>query len=108
MRGSSLLLVGRAISIVINLLVQVLIARYLTKQDYGSFAYALSIVAIVQSVGALGFDRAISRFPPVFDDRDDHPAFCGTLVFVVSLTAALRVGRSAHDGRGLGTGVGGV
>lgn len=74
---------------VINLLVQVLIARYLTKQDYGSFAYALSIVAIVQSVGALGFDRAIARFLPVFDEQDDHPAFFGTLVFVISLTVTL-------------------
>jgi O-antigen/teichoic acid export membrane protein len=89
MRGSSLLLVGRAISLALNLLVQVLIARYLTKQDFGSFAYALSIVAIVQSVGVLGFDRSISRFLPVYDERGDHPAFFGTLFFVVSLAAAL-------------------
>jgi hypothetical protein len=44
-RGSSLLLIGRTLSMAVNFAVQVLIVRYLSKTDYGAFAYALSIVA---------------------------------------------------------------
>ena len=45
-RGSSLMLVGRALSMGVNFVVQVLIVRYFAnaKGDYGAFAYALSIV----------------------------------------------------------------
>ena len=52
-RGSSLMLVGRAISMGLNFLVQVLIVRYFAnaKADYGAFAYALSIVALRPVLG---------------------------------------------------------
>ena len=53
-RGSSLLLIGRSISLGINFLTQVLIVRALTKTDYGAFSYALSIVALGQMVITLG------------------------------------------------------
>ena len=45
-RGSSLLLIGRALSLGINFVTQVLIVRALTPTDYGAFSYALSIVAL--------------------------------------------------------------
>ena len=53
-RGSSLLLVGRLITVVVNYAVQVVIVRYLTKSDFGAFAYALSIEAFVETLIALG------------------------------------------------------
>src|ERR687891_388910 len=53
-RGSSLLLVGRVLSLGVNFGVQVLIVRYLTKADYGAFAYALSLVALGSSIASLG------------------------------------------------------
>lgn len=59
-RGSSLLLVGQFLSKAINFAVQVLIVRYLTKSDYGAFGYALSIVALGESVATFGLDRAIT------------------------------------------------
>ena len=77
------------IAIGTNLFSQVLIARYLSTAEFGSFAYALSLVALVQSVVALGFDRAISRFLPVYDEHRDHDAFYGTLLFVVGVTLAV-------------------
>src|SRR5438445_8609821 len=45
-RGSSLLLAGRALQLASNLAVQLLIVRYLSKTGYGEFAYALAIVTL--------------------------------------------------------------
>ena len=41
-RGSSLLLFGRIISTAVNVVIQVVIVRYLSKTQFGAFAYALS------------------------------------------------------------------
>lgn len=85
LRGSTILLVGRLWAVVINLVTQVLIARNLSTGDYGAFAYALSMVALVGGLIGLGFDRAISRFLPIYDERDDRPRFLGTLALVVGV-----------------------
>ena len=58
-RGSSLLLFGRAIAMAVNFLVQVLTVRYLSTTAYGAFAYALSIVDLGQMVATFGMDRTI-------------------------------------------------
>ena len=59
-RGSSLLLVGRVLSVGVNFGIQILIVRYLTKADYGAFAYALSLVALGSSIATFGLDRSIT------------------------------------------------
>jgi hypothetical protein len=64
-RGSSLLLVGRFLSRGVTFAVQILIVRYLSKSDYGAFAYALSIVTLGTTVVTFGLDRAITRFVPI-------------------------------------------
>jgi len=81
-RGSSLLLFGRLISMVVNFAVQVLTVRYLTKDDYGAFAYALSLVALGETVITLGLDRAVTRFVPIYQEKDDYPKLFGTLLMV--------------------------
>ena len=58
LRGSSLMLVGRVLSMVSTFVAQVIVVRYLTKEDFGHFAYAWSVVLLLQSVLALGLDRA--------------------------------------------------
>lgn len=85
LRGSSLLLVGRLLSVGINLVTQVLIARYLSTAAFGTFAYALSVVALVGGFVGLGFERAIPRFLPLYDEHGDRPRFLGTLVLVVGV-----------------------
>ena len=91
-RGSSLLLVGRMISLGTNFLVQVLIVRYLTdKADYGAFAYALSVVTIATTFVALGTDRAIGRFLPIFQERERPDAMLGTILFVTGTIASLGI-----------------
>jgi O-antigen/teichoic acid export membrane protein len=88
-RGSSLLLAGRLLSRGVNFCVQVLIVRYLTKSDFGAFAYALGIVHICQTVVTFGLDRAVTRFVPIFHEQHDYRKMFGTLVMVVTTMAAL-------------------
>ena len=83
LRGSALLLAGRVGALGANLITQVLIARYLSKSDFGAFAYALSLVLLAESVVTLGLDRAIPRFLPLYQERREYDRFAGTLVFVV-------------------------
>jgi len=85
LRGSSLLLVGRLLSVGVNLVTQVLIARYLSVSDFGAFGFALSVVALVGGLLGLGFERAIPRFLPIYDERDDRPRFFGTLALVLGV-----------------------
>jgi O-antigen/teichoic acid export membrane protein len=92
-RGSSLLLAGRMAAILINLAVQVLIVRYLSKTEFGAFAYALSLVSIVETISTLGLDRAVGRFVPIYHEEDDVPRLFGTIVTMV--LTILTVGTAA-------------
>lgn len=88
-RGSALLTGGRAISLVINFAVQVLIVRHLSQAGYGAFAYALSLIAVGESVVTFGLDRAITRFVPMYEERGDYGRMLGTLVMVVGFVIAV-------------------
>lgn len=82
-RGSSLLFGGRLISTSANFAIQVMVVRYLSKTDFGVFAYALAIVSAGQSIAVLGLDRAVSRFLPIYDERGEYGKLCGTLLMVM-------------------------
>jgi O-antigen/teichoic acid export membrane protein len=91
-RGSSLFVIGRILSLGTNFLTQVLIVRYLTKADYGAFAYALSLVAFIETIVTLGLDRAITRFIPIYDEQKDYARLFGTIIFVITAIVSLSVG----------------
>jgi O-antigen/teichoic acid export membrane protein len=88
-RGSSLLLVGRLLSLVINLAVQVLMVRYLSKSDYGAFAYALSIASLGSSLAVFGLDKSITRFIPIYQEQGDYNKLFGTIVMMVGSILSL-------------------
>jgi O-antigen/teichoic acid export membrane protein len=90
-RGSSLLFVGRLLSTAVNFATQVIIVRYLSKADYGVFAYALALVTTGQSIAVLGLDRAISRFLPIYDERGEPARVVGTLVMVTGTIIGIGV-----------------
>jgi len=94
-RGSSLLFVGRILSLGANFVIQVTIVRYLSQGAYGAFAYAMSIVMLVESLVNLGMGRAVSRFVPIFHEEQDWDRLLGTLVMIpltiVSLGLAVGV-----------------
>lgn len=88
-RGSSLLLIGKLLAMGGNFAVQVLIVRYLSKSDYGAFAYALSIVTLGETIATFGLDRAITRFVPIYHEQGDYNKLFGTIVLVVSTILSL-------------------
>ncbi|MDP9344876.1 MAG: flippase [Actinomycetota bacterium] len=88
-RGSSLLLAGRMLSLGLNFATQVLIVRYLTKSDFGAFAYGLSIVALGQSLSVLGLDMAVSRFLPIYDEQRAYGKLFGALLMVAGTVVSV-------------------
>lgn len=88
-RGSSLLLAGRILSLGVNFAVQVIIIRYLSKTDYGAFAYALSLVSVGASIATFGLDRSITRFVPIYDERGDYGKLFGTVVMAVGTVVSI-------------------
>ena len=113
-RGSTLLILGRLISKAGNFATQLLLVRYLAKSSYGEFAYALSLVTVVQTAITFGLDRSIPRFLPIFREQQDRPRLLGTIVLtvltIVGLGSAAAValyggmglaGRLVHDPQSL-------
>ena len=91
-RGSSLFLAGRFLSLGISFAAQVLIVRYLSTTEYGALSYALAIVAFLQLFGTLGLQEAISRFVPIYRENREYQKLLGTIVLaagVVLLTGTL-------------------
>ena len=60
-RGSSLLVVGRIVTLLLTTATQVVVVRALTKSDFGAFSYALSLGAAGRTVLSLGQGRLLLR-----------------------------------------------
>jgi O-antigen/teichoic acid export membrane protein len=88
-RGSSLLFAGKFVTMAIHFAAQILIVRYLSKGDYGAFAYALSFVTLGQAIATFGLDRAVTRFVPIFQERGEGDKALGALVLAASTAFAL-------------------
>ena len=93
LRGSSLLLVGRIIAMGTNFVVQVLIVRYLSKSDYGAFAYVMSLVSLASSLAVFGMDKTVTRFLPMYQEKGEHSKLYGTMIIVVAT-----IGSTVYDG----------
>jgi O-antigen/teichoic acid export membrane protein len=101
-RGSSLLVVGRLCAVAINFGVQVAIVRYLSKENYGAFAYALAIATVCQTIAVAGLDKAITRFVSIYYEQRDYRRVFGTIAVIAatlgSISVALVVGAYALQG----------
>ena len=91
-RGSSLLLGGRFISLGMNFAIQILIVRYLSKADYGSWAYVVSLVSLGVSIATFGLDRSITRFIPIYDEEKEYDKLWGTIVMVTGTILSIGFG----------------
>jgi len=89
LRGSTLLLAGRLISMATNFAVQVLTVRYLSKSDYGAFAYAMSLVSFGSSLAVFGLGKTITRFVPIYQEKGEYHKLFGTIIMVVSTIVSL-------------------
>ena len=92
LRGSSLLLGGRFISLGINFAIQILIVRYLSKEAYGAWAYVLSLVSLGVSIATFGLDRSITRFIPIYDEEKEYDKLWGTIVMVAGTILSISLG----------------
>ena len=88
-RGSALLMAGRGIAVGVNFTVTVLIVRYLTKQDFGALAFALSTVTLVSRFSLAGLDKAASRFAAIYHERRDYSRMFGLLLLMVGTIVTL-------------------
>jgi O-antigen/teichoic acid export membrane protein len=91
-RGSNLLLAGRVVSLALGLATQIAIVRYLSQTSFGAFAYALSVVAVGQTIATFGLDRAIGRFVPIYQERGDYSRLFGTIAMVAGTIVVLGAG----------------
>lgn len=89
LRGSSLLAVGRVMSVGIALLVQVFIVRYLTRQEYGALAFGLAVVSIASSIQVLGLDKTLARFLPMYEEEGRQELIIGALLVTAATIVAL-------------------
>lgn len=83
-RGSGVLLAGRVVAMVVNGVTQVLIVRYLSRSDFGAFAYGLSVATLVEMVVTLGHRQSLTRFLSIYDERRDYDRLFGTILMVGS------------------------
>jgi len=94
-RGSSLFLFGRMLSLGINFFTQVLMVRYLSTRDYGELAYGLALVGFFRLFASLGLQDAIPRFVPIFRENREYGRMFGTILLAsgaVLATGILIVG----------------
>jgi O-antigen/teichoic acid export membrane protein len=89
LRGSTLLLAGRVISMATNFAVQVLTVRFLSKSDYGAFAYVMSLVSLGASLSVFGLDKTITRFLPIYQEKGEYRKLFGTIILMVSTIFSL-------------------
>ena len=83
---------GRGISLGLNFAVQVLIVRYLSKLDYGAFAYGLQVMHLVSRVSLFGMDRVAARFVSTYDEQRDPPKLLGSIVLMMLTIFCLGAG----------------
>jgi len=94
-RGSSLFLFGRVLSLGINFFTQVLMIRYLSTRDYGELAYGLAVVSLFRLFASLGLQDAIPRFVPIYRENHEYGKMFGTILLAVGavlLTGIFTVG----------------
>lgn len=89
LRGSSLLLGGRVLSMGLNFVTQVLIVRTLTKTEFGAFAYALAIAGFAEPLITLGLNRGASRFLSIYLEERDYGRLVGTLLLGIGTILSL-------------------
>jgi O-antigen/teichoic acid export membrane protein/aminoglycoside phosphotransferase (APT) family kinase protein len=84
-RGSTLLLAGRGLSVGLNFLTQVVTIRYLVKEDFGALAYALAMASFFGKISRVGMGKAVSRIAAIQDEQEDYAKMFGTLLFASAL-----------------------
>lgn len=87
-RGSSLLLLGRVVALCLSGATQVIIVRYLSKSDYGAFAYALTVASFIELIATIVHRQSLTRFLSLYEEERDYDKLFGTIIMVMGLIFA--------------------
>ncbi|MFL5686969.1 MAG: oligosaccharide flippase family protein [Chloroflexota bacterium] len=90
-RGSTLLLLGRMLSIGINLITQAIIARYLSQAEFGAFALAVGIAGVGQVFITLGLHRGATQFFARYEEAGDDQRLVGSILVNIAVIVGLGV-----------------
>lgn len=94
-RGSTLLVLGRVLALLLGMATQVIIVRALTKAEFGAFAYALVLANSARVLLSLGQGKLLSRFMAMYEEQRDYPRMFGAMFLAVGtilLTSLLLMG----------------
>jgi O-antigen/teichoic acid export membrane protein len=87
-RGSTLLVVGRIVTLLLTTATQVVLVRALTKEDFGAFGYALALAAAGRTLLSLGQGKLLSRFMAKYEEERDFDRMFGAMFLAVGTIAA--------------------
>lgn len=90
-RGSSVLLSGRLLSIGVNFASQICVVRYLSTTEYGALAYGLAVVAFMRLFATLGLHEAVPRFVPMYRETREYGKVVGTIVLAIGTVVLVAI-----------------
>ncbi len=82
-RGSSSLLVGRLLAMVIALGTQFVIVNVIDKAEFGVFAFGLTLVSTFRVLVSFGDSQSVGRFLTLDAENHDRAGFRATLIVVL-------------------------
>ena len=85
LRGSSLLLFGRVLALMLEFAAHVVVVRHLTKGEYGDFSYALAVASLLSTVVVIGLPETLARYIPIFQEHHQRSRLIGSVVFATGL-----------------------
>jgi len=91
LRGSAVLLFGRGLGILLNLVVQVLLVRSLSVTEFGAFAYVLALATFLGNCFRLGLDKGVDRFVSIHEERHEYAEMAGVAMLALALTFCIGV-----------------
>ena len=94
-RGSALLLAGRAISLALNFASQVMVIRYLSKESWGAFSTVIAIVGVGSVINIIGLPRTIGRFAPIYEEKGEFGRLIGSVIIGLLSIVGLGVAATA-------------
>ncbi|WP_155265115.1 flippase [Sphingomonas segetis] len=102
--SSAWLLTERALTLLLNFAVSILVARYLGPTSYGSLSYAIAFVALLSTISYLGFGGIVVQ--ELVRDRETHSDTMGVVIYskLAAALFAVVLGNAiaalvVHDGR---------
>jgi O-antigen/teichoic acid export membrane protein len=90
-RGSSLLLAGAVLASALDFGGQVLLVRYLAKDSFGAWSYALAVVALFTGIAQFEMRNAAARFIPVYLERGETGKVLGAVALALAVAGGLGV-----------------